>query len=198
MRQRSRRIAQPLNQHEAIDAGQQQEQQNTPTSPARSGHTRCRATCDIACGRGDHLRCTLPKSVSASLAARTNQCDPATWIRVGDVNRHLVQSGDACNQCQAKAAAWGMAAVFCPIEAAQYILAMMERDPRTGIRDLNALAVVVGKTAHTHLAARRRELQRIVHQIADGSNRRLGSPCITTALSHACNSVTPICSAIGS
>ena len=30
VRQRSRRIAQPLNQHEAIDAGQQQEQQNTP------------------------------------------------------------------------------------------------------------------------------------------------------------------------
>jgi hypothetical protein len=45
---------------------------------------------------------------------------------------------------RAKAAARGMAALFCPIEAAQYSLALIERDTRTGIADLNALTVVVG------------------------------------------------------
>src|SRR3984957_21326044 len=73
-----------------------------------------------------------------------NQCDPATRIRVRDRNRHVVQSGDTCDQRQSKSAAWRMAALFCPIEAWQHILSLVGRDAKAAIRDLDSPATVVG------------------------------------------------------
>ncbi len=87
-----------------------------------------------------------------------------------------MHAGNGMRETQSETAAGRVPARLAPIEAAQYRLPLLGRDPRAVVGDRDAEARSVAEQVHRHVTCFRRELDRIFDQVRKRFEKQVTVP----------------------